>query len=688
MKIKKGGKKSGIGVKFAMAFHCYQPVFNFDDEIEKAYKNAYLPFLDILEEFPGIKVSFHYSGNLLLWLKAKHPDFIERISRLISLGTVELIGGGCFEPIMTIIPEGDRVRQLEENEKIVKNIFSIRSRGAWLAERVWNMSIVDTFASKGIEYTIIDDYHLVRAGINIEKMYVPYRVKTGKGTLTLFPALTKFRYLIPFCMPGEVIERIRTMAHAGAEGDKCLFFADDGEKFGAWPHTHKWVYKKAWLRNFFRLLTENDRWLKTVRYSDVLDTLPAKEIEEVPQSSYAEMMKWSGGNFRNFLKKYPEAGRMHERMISVSGVVDEIAPPGASENVKEWFLEAKEEVLKAQSNCAYWHGVFGGVYLPHLRSGVYKHLIKAQDLIDGADEKIKKRSIPVRDYDSSSREISIDNRFIRIFIKSFSGGAVSEIDYKPSHVNLTNTISRIRETYHEKLRRSYAERIRAAREMIKSGNYADINDIVGLARRGLRKELVYDGYRRMSFLTHIFKSTTPLRKRYKKLDCYDSFLSGEYASNSKVDNGNIVQSLTRRDKISRQDGSIQDVEVKKKITLGEKRNIEFEHEVNVKNAAGRMIEYGVEFNFLIWDKKFLVKPKITKTDRIFLEDQYSRVKVKFFFDKKFSVLTYPLYSVNETENGLNKTFQGISVLVGDERARARDGALSGGMKIKMEIEGK
>jgi len=191
----------------------------------------------------------------------------------------------------------------------------------------------------------------------------------------------------------------------------------------------------------------------------------------------------------------------------------------------------------------------------------------------------------------------------------------------------------------------------------------------------------------MSFLTHIFKDETPLKKRYKRIESYDSFFDGEYASNSKVLNGNIVQQLTRKDKLSFRGGSVADIEVNKKITLGETRNIEFEHKVDVKNFVAWNVAYGVEFNFLIWDKRFLLKPKFVKTDRILLEDQYSRVKVKFFFDKKFSVLTYPLYTINETENGLNKTFQGISVLVGDECGRRRDASLSGEMKIKMEIEG-
>ena len=31
-----------------------------------------------------------------------------------------------------------------------------------------------------------------------------------------------------------------------------------------------------------------------------------------------------------------------------------------------------------QCNCAYWHGVFGGLYLPHLRQALYRELLSAE----------------------------------------------------------------------------------------------------------------------------------------------------------------------------------------------------------------------------------------------------------------------------------------------------------------------
>ena len=34
--------------------------------------------------------------------------------------------------------------------------------------------------------------------------------------------------------------------------------------------------------------------------------------------------------------------------------------------------------------CGYWHGAFGGAYLPHLRNAVFQHLIAADNLLDAA----------------------------------------------------------------------------------------------------------------------------------------------------------------------------------------------------------------------------------------------------------------------------------------------------------------
>ncbi len=46
-----------------------------------------------------------------------------------------------------------------------------------------------------------------------------------------------------------------------------------------------------------------------------------------------------------------------------------------------------------------------------------------------------------------------------------------------------------------------------------------------------------------------------------------------------------------------------------------------------------------------------------------LRDLYTGVEVDFNFGGLYSALIYPFYSVNETESGLRKTFQGLSVVI-------------------------
>src|SRR3989338_6737720 len=141
-----------------------------------------------------------------------------------------------------------------------------------------------------------------------------------------------------------------------------------------WPGTHHWVYEEGWLDRFFSLL-EKDKEIQLYTFSQFRKSFKAKGFVNVPHASYSEMMEWSGGRFYNFFDKYPESRYMRDRMWSVSGRLEkEYLKNGLGES-------ARNALYRAQCNCAYWHGVFGGLYLHHLRSAVFENLIQAEKLL-------------------------------------------------------------------------------------------------------------------------------------------------------------------------------------------------------------------------------------------------------------------------------------------------------------------
>src|SRR6266436_5135757 len=92
-----------------------------------------------------------------------------------------------------------------------------------------------------------------------------------------------------------------------------------------------------------------------------------------------------GGHWRNFLVKYPEANRMHKKMLALSALCRERGDPPA----------ARRAIGRSQCNDAYWHGVFGGLYLPHLRAAIWRNLALAEgELRRGEGLAAAARAIP------------------------------------------------------------------------------------------------------------------------------------------------------------------------------------------------------------------------------------------------------------------------------------------------------
>ena len=440
------------GLVFLFAVHNHQPVGNFGHIFKAAFGECYRPFLEGLAEHPGFRFALHFSGPLWEYMQKNERACWDLVGVLARRGQVELLSGGFYEPILPLIPDEDRIGQVRMMNDFIRENFGQRPRGLWLTERVWEPHLPKSLAAAGIEYTLLDEEHFHYAGVR--DLATTYVTEEEGRSLRVFPIDKKLRYLIPFHGLEDVGARLGSIRDAGG----TAILGDDGEKFGLWPGTHKWVYEDGWLQRFLAFV--EDRGIRTMTFSEYIDGHPPTGRVYLPPASYEEMMDWvlepdaqasyerlkagvapeyrrflRGGFFRDFLRKYAEANHLHKRMVMVSNEVRAAGTEAAG---------GLQDLYKAQCNDAYWHGVFGGLYLPHLREAVCHHLLEAE----------KRTPDPpgwrALDYDCDGRdELVFRDRTFGLLAKPFSGGALVEIDYRPWSRNLSDVLSRRREAYHQ-----------------------------------------------------------------------------------------------------------------------------------------------------------------------------------------------------------------------------------------------
>src|SRR5881296_3308424 len=159
-----------------------------------------------------------------------------------------------------------------------------------------------------------------------------------------------------------------------------------------------------------------------------------------------------GGVWHNFFHKYEEANHLHKRMLDVSRRYEEldrsVAPAGEQRRI---YSQGYENLLRAQCNDAYWHGVFGGLYAPHLRTGVYRALLDAEcaaERLDAGSAAVRRLDFNVDGWD----ETLLRNDSLAVVVNAGDGGTVSEIAYRPQAFNAVNSLRRRPEMYHARLR--------------------------------------------------------------------------------------------------------------------------------------------------------------------------------------------------------------------------------------------
>ncbi len=451
-------------LRFCFGLHLHQPVGNFDGVFADHLEHVYRPLLESLLERDVAPIALHLSGPLTDWIESHYSEFLDRIGEHAAAGRLEILAAGYDEPILAVLARDDRREQVERHREYLRHRFGVDARGLWLTERVWEPSLAEDLARSGIEFVLLDDRHFRVTGFAPRALHAHYITEFGGYRVHAFPIDERLRYLVPFRSPEELAGYFHELRERGA---RLAVLADDGEKFGGWPGTRRWVYEEGWMERFTAMIgaLRHRGEIILSRFDEALAATPSGGLAYLPSASYREMEGWSlppeparallhvendwgperlagveggllrGGHWRHFLVKYPESNRMHKMMMALSRLCRERDDPPA----------ARRALARAQCNDAYWHGVFGGLYLPHLRHAIWNNLAEAEATLRAREAATAEEW----DVDADGNlEVWAHSPEFSALVAPARGGAVEVLVSFASRQNHADAMTRHREAYH------------------------------------------------------------------------------------------------------------------------------------------------------------------------------------------------------------------------------------------------
>jgi hypothetical protein len=684
-------------IYFPIVFHLHQPIGNLPWVFEEAYEKSYAPLLQTIIKHPSIKINIHITGPLLIWMRKNHPEYLDQIKLLYSKKQVEIVGGGFYEPILAIIPEEDRIKQIQMTIDWWNFNYQIIPSGFWLAERVWVPDLPLVFSKLGIEYVFVDDFLFNLAGFSEEDTFYAYNTEYQGKTVVVFPINAPIRYLVPWKEPKKTVKYLQTGRDPNHE--KIIVMISDAEKMGVWPAgdrtTHDICYvsgydgKQGWMNSFFEALLSKE-WIKPVLITEYLKNHYPRGLIYLPTSSYDKMSTWalptplrrrlerlhkiaekedsqlnqdiltftSGSFWQNFLVKYSRSNIMHKRMLYCRNKIQTIEKK-VNNNYKTELARIWKYVLASQSNDAFWHGMFGGVYYRFLRHECLKNILKAEYLLENICEKAKITLPMVTITDillDGYSDSALENKQVSCFVSSLKGGSIFSLGLKSRGYDFSNILKRYKEAYHSK--KAFA-----------------INDRI----------------EKWSFQDHFFNTPEDIIS-YVKDEYVDlgNFANQPYDLMQKSSNSVVFE---RKGSIKIKEEYIQGIIVKQYSLTESKISVNYDIELK-KEVKDFPLYFTPEMNFLGASFPYKTSGYINNT-QFNLKETHQRDKCKYFEIQDLNerekakisvrlpysvpIVTHPLMSLPKSEKGYEEQYQGTSFLLFFEMKEKR-------LTFKVEID--
>lgn len=635
------------------------------DDLLKKY-TFLISLIDFLNQNEKLKINLYINGLLVSYLDKKVPDFSSKIRTLLERNQLELLCGGIYEPLFSFIPKDDRQSQLLLMNRLLNHNFGYNAIGAYLTENIWETSLAIDLSKAKIEYTFLPKDYFTNSNLKNDEISGYYITEEEARKIAVFPVFKTINDSDLKHSPEEILNVIQ---NSSINNFNCI-------SLDILPKNED---ELNWIKELFKLLSSETSTFNTTLFNEYFHkNKPTGRVYLSASQENKESQKKS-------LLKYTEANLLHKKMLRVSKKINS-AKEGKSrfKVIKEMIGQAQDLLLKGQTNIAYWDNPTYGLYMPDLRHHTYANLIKAENLIDISSRHASKWiQVSEADYDCDGNdEVIIETETQNIYISPSSGGSITEHDYRSKNINLTATISRKKENYHNDIQ-ALSPSTKKDEKWVSSESSTALLTKPSTTGSEI-SPLTYDTYPRFSLIEHFLKPDLEFKDILSnKLPLLTKEAINSYQIEKiKAKEESCKVSLLSTVKLANLE-QISDIEIKKQFnTRSGDSSLIIDYELLNKGSQSIEIIMGVELNFsILTDEKnnsFLYldgnqknktpnselssREELKNINHISVYNQKQNLDFSLSWNKACDLYRYPIETISLKNNHLEKIFQGLTIM--------------------------
>lgn len=270
---------------WAQLLHFYQPPTQTHDIITRVANESYRPLINVLRQHPTARLAVNIQGVLTeLLIEHGLRDVVEGLRELAEKGLIEFVGSGKYHPILPLIPESERKRQIAENSRTNGSAFGAawKPRGFFAPELCYGPEIAQGIHDSGHDWLIL-------SGVACPTEWptdVVYRVPANSDSIgVLFrDDIHSNRISFRETSPERFVTELQRL---GGSEEAYMLTAMDAETYG--HHIRNW--EQEFLGDTIALIDQQAKGgtskVRMVLPSELVDLFPAGPVIEPHPSSWS-----------------------------------------------------------------------------------------------------------------------------------------------------------------------------------------------------------------------------------------------------------------------------------------------------------------------------------------------------------------------------------------------------------------